>query len=71
MFNSTLKKNNYGYSLKNEPMNVKIGPLIRRSIMGIINEVEPPLSNSPEILGRWMFTTFENVSRKKLMTWER
>ena len=30
----------------------KIGPLIKRSIMQILDEVEPPLSNSFEILGQ-------------------
>ena len=31
--------------------------------MGIFNEVEPPLLNSSEILGQWMFNTFENVPK--------
>ena len=41
-----------GFSLKNEPMNVKIHPLIESSIMHILGEVDTLLSNLTEILGQ-------------------
>ena len=50
IFSSTFVKF-HGFSLKNEPMNGKIDPLIERSIMHIFSEVET-LSNLSEILGQ-------------------